>query len=238
MINISGLVGKNIKFYRNKRNMNLEQLSKVINKSISTLSKYENGEIIIDIQTLYEISLALDVDITNLLNDSAIKKPLKIPQNVYWNRPEMYMYFYDGHVRGLVKSLLTINFSEKTDTITVVLYIGITEKEDWQKCEHIYKGVMKPYDMLTHFILENQVKEAEMVYINILNPFKQESPSLGIITAVNSNPIAPISTKVIISKTKLVDTAALKEQLLFSKEDIKDLRYYNMLITPLKNFKI
>ena len=41
----------------------IEQFSAMINKSKATLSKYENGAITIDIETLYEISQALDIEL-------------------------------------------------------------------------------------------------------------------------------------------------------------------------------
>ena len=55
-------VGQRIKKYRKSRGYTIEQFSSMINKSKATLSKYENGTITIDIETLYEIAKALDID--------------------------------------------------------------------------------------------------------------------------------------------------------------------------------
>ena len=54
-------VGQRIKKYRKSRGYTIEQFSAMINKSKATLSKYENGTITIDIETLYDISKALDI---------------------------------------------------------------------------------------------------------------------------------------------------------------------------------
>ena len=62
MSSFSYFVGQRIKKYRKSRGYTIEQFSAMINKSKATLSKYENGAITIDIETLYEIAQALDID--------------------------------------------------------------------------------------------------------------------------------------------------------------------------------
>ena len=52
MSSFSYFVGQRIKKYRKSRGYTIEQFSAMINKSKATLSKYENGAITIDIETL------------------------------------------------------------------------------------------------------------------------------------------------------------------------------------------
>ena len=59
-------VGQRIKKYRKSRGYTIEQFSAMINKSKATLSKYENGTITIDIETLYDIAQALNIDLVVL----------------------------------------------------------------------------------------------------------------------------------------------------------------------------
>ena len=65
--NINMEIGKKIKNIRKSKNMTIQELANSINKSKSTVSNYENGDISIDIQTLYEISNALNVHVEQLL---------------------------------------------------------------------------------------------------------------------------------------------------------------------------
>ena len=60
-------IGKKIKYYRKIKKITLEDLSKKIYKSVSTISKYENGLIKIDVESLYLIAHAFDININNLL---------------------------------------------------------------------------------------------------------------------------------------------------------------------------
>ena len=58
MNEINVYIGGQIRKYRKANSMTLQQLADVIHKSRATVCKYENGEISIDIATLYEIRLS------------------------------------------------------------------------------------------------------------------------------------------------------------------------------------
>lgn len=68
MQQISQAIGGRIRALRKSQGLTLQQLSEKIHKSRASLSKYEAGEIVLDVETLYEISKALDVDIRQLLD--------------------------------------------------------------------------------------------------------------------------------------------------------------------------
>ena len=59
-------IGGRIRAYRKEQKMTLQQLADKIHKSRATVSKYENGEITLDIETLSEISDALHVSLSQL----------------------------------------------------------------------------------------------------------------------------------------------------------------------------
>ena len=58
---ISEYVGKQIKKHRKRSGLTIEEFSQKIGKSKATVSKYENGAISIDIETLQEIADALEI---------------------------------------------------------------------------------------------------------------------------------------------------------------------------------
>ena len=61
MSKITEHVGQRIRTCRKKKGYTIEEFSKMINKSKATLSKYENGSIAIDIDTLLDIAEALGI---------------------------------------------------------------------------------------------------------------------------------------------------------------------------------
>ena len=67
MSQINQEIGKKIRIFRKMRNLTLDELALKIYKSKSTISKYEKGEIAIDIETLYDIADALMINVEQLL---------------------------------------------------------------------------------------------------------------------------------------------------------------------------
>lgn len=59
-------VGEQIRKYRKAGKMTLQDLADAIHKSRATICKYENGDISVDIETLYEISQILQVSMSQL----------------------------------------------------------------------------------------------------------------------------------------------------------------------------
>ena len=66
-MDISHETGDRIRYYRKKKQMTIDQLAAAICKSKSCVSKYENGQIAVDLPTLYDIAAALEVRVTQLL---------------------------------------------------------------------------------------------------------------------------------------------------------------------------
>lgn len=80
----------------------------MINKSKATLSKYENGTITIDIETLYDIAQALNIDLKCFIDyqPPVFHQEQVLTGNFYFNTPQAYMYYFDGRIHQLVRSLL------------------------------------------------------------------------------------------------------------------------------------
>ena len=83
MNEINVYIGGQIRKYRKANSMTLQQLADVIHKSRATVCKYENGEISIDIATLYEISQALQVSFGQLTSYQPTLPPSRRPR---WGR--------------------------------------------------------------------------------------------------------------------------------------------------------
>ena len=93
-------VGQRIKKYRKIRGYTIEQFSAMINKSKATLSKYENGTITIDIETLYDIAQALNIDLKCFIDyqPPVFHQEQVLTGNFYFNTPQAYMYYFDGRI--------------------------------------------------------------------------------------------------------------------------------------------
>ena len=96
---ISQEIGKKIRLYRKRSHWTIEELAVHIYKSKATVSKYERGEIAIDIETLYDIAEALRVSIDDLLYRDAQKAPTAFWEDVptfFKHVSRLFYYYYDG----------------------------------------------------------------------------------------------------------------------------------------------
>lgn len=62
-------LGNKIKYYRKKRELTQLQLSSLINKDVSTISKIETNKAKPSLNTLERIAKALNVELIDLLDD-------------------------------------------------------------------------------------------------------------------------------------------------------------------------
>ena len=233
MSSFSYFVGQRIKKYRKSRGYTIEEFSAIINKSKATLSKYENGAITIDIETLYDISKALDIDLKHFVDyqPPVFHSNTQFPKNAYFNQSMAYMYYYDGRIRQMVRSLLHFSQSANNDVTEVTLFTGVSSFDDPDHCQHLFVGEMKSYDTITHMVLTNQINSAEKMYICMLNPLQNNVPAVGLVSGIGSTPFfAPIALKALISKEPLDENDKLLSNVKLDKDDYHLLRYYNMLV--------
>ena len=205
----------------------------MINKSKATLSKYENGAITIDIETLYDISKVLDIDLKYFIDyqPPIFHSESPLPKNNYFNQSLAYMYYYDGRVRQLVRSLLRFSPSISGGSVEVTLYNDVSSFSDPDHCQHLFTGEIKSYDTITHMVLKNQINEAEKMYICMLNPMQNRMPAIGLLSGIGSTPFfAPIALKTLISKEPLEENDLLISAVKLDKDDYHRLRYYNMMV--------
>ena len=111
MTNLPLEIGNKIKFFRKKRGLTLVEFADILCKSKATVSKYENGQITIDIVTLYEIAEALGVHVEQLL----YSEPAQVPKKSLSNAPaffrdvsQFYIYYYDGRDNSVNRCVVDV----------------------------------------------------------------------------------------------------------------------------------
>lgn len=97
-------VGSRIRYARKSRGMSMDELAQAIYKTRSAISKYENGQISVDIATLYDIANALKISIYDLLhrNTPDINQEYNAEVPAFFRGvSQLYMYFFDGRVNQI-----------------------------------------------------------------------------------------------------------------------------------------
>lgn len=232
MSEISIEIGKRIRNFRKKRNMTIEELSGHINKCKATVSKYEKGEIVIDIVTLYNIADALQVHVEQLLycgpERTEISTSGKKP--AFFNGvSQFYSYLFDGRSNRIIRCVFDVLSEAGESGYKIMMYMNFKDFDNYQNCENTYWGYIKHYDALTNILMTNQDTPMEHVTATILASFLDSNTKWGLFFGISSRPMMPIAIKMLFSKKLLKEDENLIKQLKVSREDIRLLKLYNML---------
>lgn len=241
MSKITVHVGNRIRSIRKKRGYTIEEFSKIINKSKATLSKYENGSISIDIDTILEIATALEVEVDYLINYKMnISTKTLLLKNSYFNRSNLYLYYYDKKSKRVVLSLLNITERNKDSNVAdAILYEDVEDFSNFTECRNVYKGSFMVYDTTTYCRLVCQMNPASRIYLTLSNPNAKRTPAVGLLNFISSPPtFMPAGVKILLSKDMIEEDETLVEALTISKEEISLLRKHNMFLTQSPSFKV
>ena len=232
MSEINVEIGKKIRNFRKNQKMTIEELAKLINKSKATVSKYEKGEIIIDIVTLYEIADVLQLHVEQLLYCRP-KRTVFSTSNTspaFFNGlSQFYSYVFDGRTNQIMKSVFDVISEVGESRFKVMMYMNVKDYTNYQNCENTYWGYIEHFDALTNIDMRNQDTSMEQIKINILASFLDSDTKWGLFSGISSRPMMPVALKMLFSKKILRENEILIKQLKISKEDIRLLKLYNML---------
>lgn len=210
---ISKLIGQKIKAFRKKKKLTLKELGQLINKAESTVSKYETGEISIDIATFYEIAYALEVDIQQLLvvpeHQTAVSTEIKEVSSFFKDLDRIFAYTYDGREKEIFRCILDISPFNDEGIQDVYLYMNFSNYDFYQNCETTFKGQIHHFSAVTNILLTNTDSAMESASINVLAPYQDVATKWSKFNGLSSRPIMPASSKMLLSKTILNEDQAL-----------------------------
>lgn len=232
MPDINTEIGKLIRGARKKRGMTLNELAEVICKSQSTVSKYEKGEITVDIATLYDIADALRVHVEQLLYVRPERTELRAPGNnpaFFTDTSQFYSYLFDGRSNSLMRCVFEVLSKTDERKYKIMMYMNFEDFDNYKNCENTYWGYIEHYDAVTNIALTNQDMPMEKASAQILASYLDSDKKWGLFNGFSSRPMMPIAAKMLFSKKKLKEDEELIRSLKISKDDIRLMKLYNMM---------
>ena len=235
MAGISPQIGERIRSYRKLQGMTLQQLADRIHKSRASISKYENGEIVLDVDTLHEISRALHVPFSALTDcteqkETVYRAPDPEGRGPFFQANRLYFYFYDGRRERLKNGVINISRDKTQDgicdaslTISVVLPGG-------RISSIFYSGKVVYSDMLIRFSFVNQYNPLEEDLLYIFNPLELRDSTEGLLCGISSADLMPCAFKCIVTLAPQEPTEELISRLMITKEELRRWQKMNMLI--------
>lgn len=234
MKEVSTHVGNRIRLYRKTKNLTIETFAGMINKSKATISKYENGDISIDIETLFVIANALNISINQLV-DYETQNEQKANENAVVGarkaeKKRLYMYFYDGRRGRIIKNAIEMQSTEEHGIYDATLYSYLDDFSNLYSCKYLFHGTMNQYDSFTILNFVNQSNKVERVFLYGINSFNHSGRMMAMFSGLSINPMLPIALKAILSPDLMEENDELKELLTISKDDIKNAKKMNMFV--------
>ncbi|HIR31027.1 MAG TPA: helix-turn-helix transcriptional regulator [Candidatus Faecousia faecavium] len=231
-MDIAQEIGAKIRYYRKQQHMTVDQLALAVGKSKSSISKYEQGQIVIDILSLYAIAEALNVKVTQLLYlplAAYTAAPSGTIPAFFAGMNHFFMYYYDGRTNQVTRSVLDITSGSEPGVFHVQMFMNVHDYDHYQLCENYYDGILTHYDALSLLVFQNQNMEMDRYQIGVPSPYMNTTTKWALAYGISSRPLMPTSTKVLLSKTIQQETPEFKKSLRLSKEDFRLMKLYNML---------
>ena len=239
MENINQYIGSKIRNYRKMKKMTIQQLADVIHKSRATVSKYETGEITLDVSTLWDIATALDVDFSQLtdyqpvqeLGSTVLAAPLYEGESPFFRADHLYFYYYDGRYDRLKEAIIPIHKSRvcADGTCETSMSIRATTAAG-RSSETQYTGTVLYSDMLIRFSFSNRHNKLEQDLLYIFNPMELRNYTEGLLCGISNADLMPCAFKCIVTLAPCTDHQMLRQQLQISAKELRRWKKLNMLI--------
>lgn len=225
MSDILKQIGGQIRRYRQARGLTLTQFAEQLFKSKATVSKYENGLISIDMETLYQISRILEIPVRHLLVADPAPAENQHPQDAPFTRG----YLYSAARGRLTRSVLD-HFTDPEDgTITVDFYYDVPSFEQLEKCRGLYEGTMSRQGTVMNYQFVNLGNKMEHAFLCILESLDNNGHNMGLLSSISSTTMFPNAIKVLLSRTRMPEDQDLMNLLLFDRSDVHRMKKDNML---------
>ena len=224
----SEYLGSRIRMYRKSKGLSLQDFSVKLFKSVSTVSKYETGDIVVNIDTLYEIAAVLDIPVTELLSFPGDRTAQSVMPPMLKSEVR-YMYQYSRSDDRITKSKIE-EYKSNDENHTVTLFYDVSTFAHPDRCRSMYRGTMKKDGYLYNYQMTNASNQAEHVFMCTLRSINSGSLCFGLLAGLSAKSFLPEVIKVIISEKPLPENIDLKQRLLVDPADIRLLKRNNFFV--------
>lgn len=230
-------IGSRIRMYRKVQGLTLQELADRIHKSRASLSKYENGEVVLDIETLYDISQELHIGLNQLTDycpnpvmPQDIQSSELIQKSPFYQAKRLYFYFYDGRYHRLKDGIIDISAkNESKEDYEATLSISIVTPNG-RSSKSYYMGSVVYSDVLIRFSFVNQLNALEEDLLYIFNPLELRDYTEGLLCGISSADFMPCAFKCIVTLTPQTLDETFKQQLLITTKDVNRWKKLNMMM--------
>lgn len=216
-------LGAKLRAFRKSQKITLAQLAKALNKSVATVSKYETGEIAIDIELLIDFCRYLDIDIHSLLPDTRTsgKNPLAERYMKHFV-DRLYVYWFKGGENKIHVSAI----ENDNSTFNSTFYFDIKDIKNIYESDYIYTGSLSYSDTSIDYVFRSTVPPYDMLTLSIPTVSKEQTHRMSLLTTITFY-YQRVAIKCLTSQTPVTNMDFLVKKLQISQEEIKALKNTN-----------
>ncbi len=223
--------GENLKKCRRYKELKQETLATKLGKTKSTISKYENGDLLMDAQDIHKVCEELEIYSTDLFESDYKVKNQENSKNPFKSN-KLYVYFnaFDYRTKKFGKEIYRIDIMEKPDRVRVD-FIDMKDNKAY------LTGYMLADNVVAFMSFENYKGNANrlemsVITININNG--TNGLMMGTYCATNGQYI-PSIRKCYFSKKKVEFTDKMIEELKPTEDEMEKLKETNALYLDIFN---
>lgn len=213
--------------FRKLKKMSLDELASRIYKSKSVLSKYELGESVFDMNTLYNIAAALDIEPAQLLTPLEARSAPHLQRYGLFANNVLYTYMMvRDHSYHMMRGIIMFSGDESG---AVNYYFQMSDYEHYTDCKALFFGKAECFPNGIQFFLRNQVNPADYMVIAAPVRMSNQRSCIGMMMTSSYITNEPGALKILITASPLKDETAAKDMLIISKEDYASIKRSNIL---------
>ncbi len=228
-------IGSRIKLFRKHQNLTLEELAYMIHKSTSTLCKYENGSVSIDILTLSDIASALGVEISQLTDfrTEVSAAASDNSSNFFMRHKRFYVYNLFAPWKDPLHGVMEVTSNlDETGAKHVVMYVDQNKESDFSDPLFIYTGTLSGDNTFAFMEMQNASGMNDRLYILAKSPYWMRNKAKGMILSISQTYGCPSAGSMLFSTEKLELNDALLEELSITDDQTMELLLKtNLLLT-------
>lgn len=205
--------------------MTQKELAYAVGKSLACISKYEKGEIAIDIYTLQALSTYLGVSTEQLMPEQEPPKSFSSAGSdlcpIFRSSP-LYLYWYRGGKRTLVRHVLEVDQTASR----VVCYMEADDPSDYKNCRYMMFGNLFTKSPNTYIFATNPAFEQDFLFACFNNVDVFESKLTGFVSCLNRS-YHITSTKCFISTSPNHAAEEILRTILVTKSELAEFKRSN-----------
>ena len=219
-------IGRTIRTIRKAKHITLSDMAHDLNKSVSTLSKYENGQLFMGINDLLDICRLLSIDVRTLLPGTETEENASdIQRYSKYFISRLYLYYYSGQ-NSKVHSSVILNDNANFHSL---MYFNVKNISDFYNCSYIYDGTVEYSDSNMVYAMKNvaQPFDAVMIRIPTLAPVGKDR--VGLMSTISSY-YQSLALKVLVTESPVGDLNSLIPKLKITKDELREISRENFFI--------